>query len=394
MPQEIHLSLIGPSAEKIQPFLEQFEREESIHVDLTILSWDNAWSHLVKASIYSHDLDVSEIGSTWVGDLVKMDTLRPFGEREIAMVGGASAFLPSFWEGGHLGGAERLMAMPWLTGAHLLYYRRSLFEKAGLDPAVAFSSVESFADAMRRLQASGVSAPWLETNVAYDTMLNIASWIWGKSGEFMAPDGKSTRFAQPEALAGIIAYFELSRFLPTKYHNIPAIEANYEFIADRDCATFISGAWLYQWAKERLSPEDFADIGIAHPPSASFIGGSYLAVWKHSPYVDAVMKLINFLTQTHTAVNYGNQLGLLPARIESLSHPAFSEPMWQASIDGLKTGRTFPTVELWGLVQDRLTQEFGSIWKEILARPDVEVSEIVTPRIKALARRLDMTLSS
>ena len=395
MPQEIHLSLIGPNAEKVRPFLEEFERQEGIHVDLTILGWENAWNHLVKASIYAHDLDVSEIGSTWVGDMVRMDILRPFEEREIAFVGGQSAFISAFWDGGHVDGNNRLMAMPWLTGSRLLYYRRSLFAKAGVDPEVAFSSVDAFSESLRKLQEAGISAPWLVTTVSHDdTMLNIGSWIWGKGGELMAADGKSTMFARPEALSGIISYFELSRFLPSRHYNIPAIDINYHFLDDPDCATFVSGVWLYQWAKDRLSPEEFEDIGIAHPPSASFVGGSYLAIWKHSMQVSAGIKLINFLTQTHTAVNFGNQAGLLPARVASLTHPAFAGPMWQASIAGLQTGRTFPSVELWGLVQNRLIQEFGEIWKEVLSHPEKEVSEIVTPRIQALARRLDITLMS
>lgn len=393
MPQEVRLSLIPPRAHVIEPLLEQFEQQESIRVKLTVFTWAEAWNKLVKASLYEHDLDVSEIGSTWVGDLAKMNALRSLAPYEITALGGATAFLPSFWDAGRLGASEHQIATPWLTGARLLYYRRSLLEKAGVDHESAFSSVEAFTQTLHKLRDAGVAVPWLVTTQSnHDTLLNIASWIWAKGGEFLAPNGKKTLFAEPSALAGMTAYFELGRLMPLEFVNLEAIEPNYRFLDDPNIATFISGAWLHEWAKERLTPEQVNDIGVALPPGAPFIGGSYLALWKNAQRNDAVIKLINFLTQTETTVKYGSRVGLLPARIEALAHPTFNDPFWQTSIAGLRAGRTLPTSELWGLVEGRLTQEFGTIWKEIIDQPTTNINDIIVPRIKALARRLDITL--
>lgn len=394
MTQEIRLSLISPRAETLQPYIDRFEQEESIRVNLTVLTWGEAWNKLVKASLYQHDLDVSEIGSTWVGDLAKMGSLRPFAPYEITTLGGASAFLPSFWNSGRTPGSDQQIAIPWLTGVRLLYYRRSLLQKAGLDPATAFANIETFTETLYKLREAGV--PWLvTTQTNHDTLLNIATWIWARGGEFLAPNGKKTLFAEPEALAGMTAYFELGRLLPPAFVNLDPTEANYHFLDNPNIATFISGGWLNQWARERLTPEQASDIGIALPPGASFTGGSYLVLWKNAQRNDAVIKLVNYLTQAYTSVNYGAlTLGLIPARLETLDDPAFADPFWQTSIAGMRSGRAFPSSELWGLIQDRLTQEFGNIWKEILADPSANVSEVVAECIKALARRLDITLGN
>lgn len=393
MPPEIQLSLIGPRAEKIRPFLEQFERENYIRVNLKVLEWETAWSSLVRTALYNENQDVSEIGSSWVSGLIKMDALRPFDERDWSNLGGPSAFLPDAWANGGSMGPGLQGAIPWLTGARLLYYRQSLLEKAGIDPATAFLTMESFHETLSKLQQNGVSSPWLVTTEAtHDILLNIGSWIWGKGGDFLTPDGKKTRFASPESLAGITSYFELGRFLSPEYKNLPPAGPDDRFIQDFNTATVVSGAWLYEAAERMLPPEQFQDIKVTLPPGTPYVGGSYLVVWKHSRNVGAAIKLINFLTRSPAASQYGHHLGLLPTRMSELSDPVFAEPFWQTSIAGIKAGRTFPALNLWGVVQDRLKQEFALIWKEVMDQPDADIGKIVAAHLIPLARRLNITL--
>src|SRR3972149_4357733 len=103
MPQELEFSVMADSPSGIQPLLDQFETERQVHVRLRRLTWDTAWSDLVKVGLYGDGPDVSEIGSTWLGDLVAMNALRPFEEQELAALGGPGDFLPSTWNGGGVG---------------------------------------------------------------------------------------------------------------------------------------------------------------------------------------------------------------------------------------------------------------------------------------------------
>ena len=102
MPQELEFSIMAESPANIQPLLDQFEAEHRIRVRLRLLTWDIAWSDLVKVALYRDGPDVSEIGSTWLGDLVAMNALRPFAEQELAALGKPSDFLPSAWNGGRV----------------------------------------------------------------------------------------------------------------------------------------------------------------------------------------------------------------------------------------------------------------------------------------------------
>ncbi len=389
MAQEIELSMMAPTAQGIQPFLEQFEAEHNIRVHLRLLSWDEAWNTLVKSSIYQEGPDVSEIGSTWVGDLVGMNALRAFSAKEVESLGGSSAYLPMTWQAG------REWAVPWVVGVRLLYYRRDLLKKGGIDEQSAFQSIEQLDRTLERLQSSGVAYPWvIPTDPTHTTLLNIASWVWGSGGDFLSPDGKRTLFCEVEALSGIRAYFNLGRFLAPDVRHLAGLEPDDWFIEHPDTAMTMSGAWLYNTAKESLSDKEIRNIGVTLPPGAPFLGGSYLVGWRYSRQVEASMKLIRFLSQPEVLVTCSRNAGLLPARLDALSaYPFASDPFWKVSVDGLKIGRPFPFVRLWGLVEDRLKTSLGGVWADYLAEGTPNLDAVLNQHLVMLSRRLDMMLS-
>jgi multiple sugar transport system substrate-binding protein len=94
---DLEFSIQAPNAAGIQPLMDEFRAETGIRVRLRLLSWDTAWSDLIKVALYGDGPDVSEIGSTWIGDLVAMTALRAFDAQNISALGGASYFLPTSW---------------------------------------------------------------------------------------------------------------------------------------------------------------------------------------------------------------------------------------------------------------------------------------------------------
>jgi multiple sugar transport system substrate-binding protein len=60
MPQELEFSIMAESPANIQPLLDQFEADYRIRVRLRLLTWDIAWSDLVKVALYGDGPDVSD----------------------------------------------------------------------------------------------------------------------------------------------------------------------------------------------------------------------------------------------------------------------------------------------------------------------------------------------
>jgi multiple sugar transport system substrate-binding protein len=393
MAQELELSIMADSPAAIQPLLNQFEAEHGVRVRLRLLAWDTAWSDLVKVALYGDGPDVSEIGSTWLGDLVAMNALRPFDEAEIAGLGRPGAFLPSAWQGGRLAGQTQTWAIPWLAGARLVFWRRPLFAAAGLEPRTSFQSAAELQSALARLAASGTPVPWtVPTGLTHTTLLNAASWVWAAGGDFVTPDGKRTLFSQPAAQAGLRDYFALGRYLAPSVRRLTGLQPDDQFMTQAGTAVTISGPWLFSILREHgLAGE----IGLALPPGASFVGGSHLVIWKHSQQEEAVLALVRFLTEGATQIAYGQRVGLLPTRLDALTGEPFAgDDWWQLAIRGLKTGRSFPVTRSWGLMEDRLTRELKALWDEVLLDPGLDLEAAIARHLEPLAMRLDLVLGT
>jgi len=388
--QELELSIMAPSAENVQSLLVEFEARYHIHVRLRLWSWDTGWSDLIKVALYSDGPDVSEIGTTWLGDLVAMNALHSFTPYEIAALGKSSAFLPSAWQASHLVGQPEVWAIPWFVGARLIFYRRNLLQQAGIDEHTAFQTAEQLDHTLSRLQESGVPVPWtVPTGLTRSTLLNIASWVWGAGGDFVTPDGKRTLFSQPQARAGLRAYFALGRFLAPTVRLLNGLQPDNQFTGDEGTAMTMSGSWLFAGAGPKLMTQ----LGVALPPGASFVGGSHLVMWKHMHKPEAAMKLIQFLTETQAQITHSQRVGLLPSRLDALASPPFStDPLWQLTIQGLMKGRSFPVTRSWGLMEDRLTSELHAVWTEVFSNPDLDLDAVIAKHMNPLAQRLDLVL--
>jgi multiple sugar transport system substrate-binding protein len=395
MPDELELSLMNETATPMQPLLDQFEAEHGIRVRTRLLSWDSGWNTLFQSALQGSGSDVSEIGSTWLGDLIGMNALQPFSEEAIADLGGAEAFMPSAWQGCRMAGQPQLWAIPWMVGARLLFYRRNLLAAHGIDVQRAFGTADQLDRTLGQLQAAGVSVPWtVPTGSTHTTLLNVASWVWGAGGAFVTPDGKRTLINQTAGRAGLRAYFALGRYLVPSVRRLSGTQPDTVFLQNPDAALTISGSWLFQRAPDQGSPDLAEQLGAALPPGPSFVGGSHLVIWKHSRNYDAAVQLVRFLTRTPAIVAYSREIGLLPATLDALdAEPFAGNPFWQLTREGVRTGRSFPVIRSWGMLEYRLVAALSSLWSETLASPGQNIDAVLRGHLDPLAQRLDQLLA-
>ncbi len=385
---------MAPNGEGIQPLLDQFEAETGIHVRLRLLSWDAAFSMFVRSALYNDSPDVSELGTTWVGDLIGMNALRPFHTAEIAALGKRETFLPQAWRSVafHTAGRpnERVWSIPWLAGARLIYYRKDLLEQSGIDAREAFSSIPQLSTTIQRLSESGVRVPWtVPTGYTHTTLHNISSWIWGAGGDFLSADNKRMKLIEPSALNGMREYFALSRYLAPEVRGLNGLEPDDYMLKQAGTAATISGPWLFS----KIQSSQNENIGIALPPGPSFVGGSNLIVWKTARHPEAAFKLVHFLTQKQAQIQYAQTIGLLPARQAAIeAEPFASDPNWQTVVRGIDSGRSYPAIRLWGLIEDRLTTAFNAVWLDLLANPQANVREVLLKHLEPLIERLNELL--
>jgi len=100
---EIDLTVMECSpgdANKLLPLLDAFEKQYRIHVNLTGINWVKGWTEIAKFGIFGHGPDISTIGTTWIGSLAAMHSLRAFTPQQVRALGGADAFFESNWKTG------------------------------------------------------------------------------------------------------------------------------------------------------------------------------------------------------------------------------------------------------------------------------------------------------
>jgi multiple sugar transport system substrate-binding protein len=394
---ELELSLLthGPDAAAVlRPYLDRFGTENRVHVEANVLEWEAAWPELVKAALYGHGPDVSEMGSTWVGSLIAMNVLMPFSAHELSTYGSASVFLPTVWHPELEAGSGSIWALPWLAYTRLIYYRRDLLDKAGIDENTAFQNYEQLEQTLKHLGESGVAIPWcVPTRHSRDTLHNIASWIWNAGGEFTSADGKHVLFNEPEARAGMRAYFDLHRHLAP-----PARNMNQDSLFKQgQAAVVMSGPWLWPLGPNRpdVLPEVASNIGVAVPLEIAFIGFSYMVVWKYCRKERLAMELVRELSSQNILAAFSSHTGPLSVRLDTLDHsPLIDEPNYQTMVRALKTGRTFPQISLWGLIEEKLALALDKIWEEVLAESQPDIDAIMSKHLNSLVQRLQMTLST
>ena len=393
MPREIEITLISilSSTGVAERMLKEFETQYGVHVQLQKQAWSSAWGELVHYSIYRNAPDISEVGSTWIGDLIGMNILRPFTQGEINALGGAQAFVPSAWNSG-VSADGQVWAIPWLIDSRLLYYRRDILEKAGVDPATAFQTHEALVASLQRLKQAGVEIPWATpTHKTRMNLHNAASWVWGAGGQFVSADGKRTLFTTPEALTGFRQYFELGRFLSARARELDDVESD-RLYWNGQVAVTLSGPWLL--SEPSADPQVIANTGVTFSPGVPFIGGSSLVVWQSSKSSRDALALVRFLTSQHVQSTYLSTVGLLPARQEAFTTlSSTSNPVASFIRQGLQVGRSFPLFPLWGLVEERLSSALGIIWQKFLSNPEIDLAEQLELDLGLLAHRLDLALN-
>jgi multiple sugar transport system substrate-binding protein len=382
--------------EKLQVLLKQFEIEKQVHVNLETVPWRGGWSRIISIVLYGDGIDMTEVGSTWVGDFYRMDALRSFTTQEIYRLGGKDKFLPACWGSGvkreTSSSPEEVLSIPWSADTRVIFYRKDLLREAGVIEEHAFDTIDAFENTLAQLKAYGIEVPLvLPTVRSRLTIHNLASWIWGAGGDFVNPSFNQVAFTDPEALQSIIRYFQLGQYLPKNRSVIEENDVN-DIFAAGEAAVTIGGHWL-MW-DQRFSPAMWANIGLALVPGQSFVGGEHLVIWKHSRRQDAAVQLIQKLVNSEAALDLYPLIGL-PATLAGLERPPFStDPHYRIIAESLRKGRSLPTGSLWGMVETRLTEAFPLIWKAVLAEENPDIEAIVRSYLESVAKRLNITLQS
>jgi multiple sugar transport system substrate-binding protein len=282
-----------------------------------------------------------------------------------------------------------IWAIPWQGDVRVIYYWKDLLEAAGINNIdQAFQTDAALVETLKKLQQNGFAAPLaINTQATSQVLHEAAHWLWAAGGDFVSPDGKRVVFNDPQALEGFKNYFSLSPYVPEQ----SLVKTPLDFFRERTSPIHLSGLWV----PSAIADADLqAQLGVAKLPGVAYTGGTSLVVWQYTTKAQPAFELIRFLS-SQPMISNGPHYNQLPTRREALDAPMTQKDAFnQTYLQAFQAGRTFPTLRLWGSIEDRLIPVLANLWQEILSDQPQDLEVCLHKHLDPLATRLNLILGN
>ena len=361
--------------QEARDWLKETFEEEHPGSTLTIeqQEWDGLVEKLTTAlSSESETPDVVEIGNTQAPTFTAAGAFTDLtGSLEDL---GGDDLLPGFVDGATVDG--KTYAVPYYAGSKYIFYRKDLFEKAGLEVP---TTLDEFVDAAVTLKQdnpkpANFSGFWFPGQ----DWRNGATFVWSAGGDLATEDGGewSGSLSSPESVAGM----EMAQELFTEASGAPK-DGNEADPWTPFCAGEVGMMSTPGWVKGLLEdPETgcpdghakqvgvFALPGTDGEPAPVLLGGSDIAVAAKSAHQDlaqdAVALMLSEDYQTLLA-----EAGLTPART-SLAGLLGDDEYAQATVAAASNAKLTPAAPGWATVEGSRVLE--DLFSAIAQGGDVE----------------------
>ena len=372
---------MGREGEVVGELLAEFERE---HPRLTVrveqLPWTAAHEKLLTAFAGDATPDVAQLGNTWIAELAALGALEPL-ERwlnaEPSIV--ASDYFDGIWRTNQIDGAlesmkgrsavdstpsgsstrsdragSTLYGLPWYVDTRLLFYRRDLFERAGVHEMP--DTWDGFTRALAALQRSGTPHPLLLPVNEFEPLLAFALQ---QDEPLLREGGRFGNFRSAGFRRALGFYME--RFASGQAPSITGgdIANLWQEFGRGTFAAFISGPWNIGELDRRLPAalrDTWATAALPGPsgPGASTAGGSSLVMFRRSPRRPDAMRLLSYLSRPEVQLRFYALTGDMPPRRSAWSRPPLvDDKRARAFAAQLERAKPSPAVPEW----ERIAQE-------------------------------------
>ncbi|MEV0776224.1 sugar ABC transporter substrate-binding protein [Streptomyces sp. NPDC050433] len=354
--QTLTVWAMGAEGEKLAEVAKVYkDANPNVTVKVTPIGWDVAHQKLVSAAAAGTLPDVTQMGSSYMGEFAELGVLEPVDTKTFKK----DTFFPAAWEQGVADG--EVYGLPWYVETRVLYYRTDLAKKAGITkPPATWPELKQAATDFQdkagtqwglHLQPSGLDA--------------VQSWspfLYSAGGSIVA-DGKATMDspATIKALKEYGTYFE-------KGLSKKSFQPGYEVLTDfnsGDVPMFYSGPWTMAGINDNY-PDLKGKWAIAPVPadqvSASMAGGSSLVISKDSKHKEAAKKFLSYLTDTEGQKDWFKRTGDLPANTSAWdSGDLADDANFKIFRQQMETAQSWPVLPQWTEISSKADEAISQV---------------------------------
>ncbi len=362
-----------------------------LRLEVRPMYWGSYKPEITNMALYGRGVDISQVGFPLTPDLVGMNVLRVISPQMLAHLGREALFHPNIWKIAKRHKDGILWSLPWMVDPRAIFYWKDLLEDADVTAETAFQSAESMEAACQQIKAHGIEAPWVwGLDDGFAIVHSAASWVWGKGGDFISPEGTRAAFFEKNALDGLEAYFRLRQYMPQAGRPLSVAEANRLFVERKSAMTCGPYGFLREF--RAAVPAEFRDLlGVAMPPGPPLIAGSDLVVWAHSWKTEEMFRALDALFNVDVQLGYAEHIGNLPvtrAALDRLSTSADANVV--AFVTAIETGRIFAVTQFAGILEVQLAGALAALWAELSEQPTDDIRSTLQKALDPVRRRFDM----
>ncbi|MEU4495904.1 ABC transporter substrate-binding protein [Streptomyces sp. NPDC023998] len=263
--------------------------------------------------------DVLNIDVTWTSEFAAAGWITPLDAERFPL----DDFLPPVVDTATFQG--ELYAVPYVTNAGLLYYRKDLLQREGRQPPRTWRELESQAKSIApKYGLDGYAGQYLP----YEGLtVNIAEVIQSAGGQILSDEGTRVTVDSPAAREGLdfLARGVRDGWIPRDALTFKEEESRRAF-QNGDLLFLRNWPYVYDLANEKGS-EIAGKVGAVPLPGpngqgSSILGGSNLAINADSPHRKSATELIAYLTSERVQRQVLTQGSLPPVRAALYSDPA------------------------------------------------------------------------
>jgi ABC-type glycerol-3-phosphate transport system substrate-binding protein len=236
---------------------------------------------------------------------------------------------PYKWQAAELDG--RTYAMPWDSGPVAVYYRRDVFEKAGVDPAT-IETWEDFYEAAKTIRTEA-GVPMWQNSKARNSGRLFEKLIWQRGLGYVDEAGAVILDKDPRILE-VLEYMGRMWEEDLALDNEEWTDPWYTAFADGSVATQVEAVWMGAFFKSFVAPEADGKWGVFKLPvwesgdaQASNDGGSQLAIFEESDQKEAAWAYVQFhLGRYESQLLMYQKQDFFPSLVATYEDPFFEEP--------------------------------------------------------------------
>lgn len=389
-PVTLRFWAMGREGEVVAELAREFEAEHpGVRVQVEQIPWSAAHEKLLTAHVGRSSPDVAQLGNSWMAEFHALRALAPVPPSLAAAGVSRDSSFAGIWDTNVFDGTA--YGVPWYVDTRVLFYRRDLFERAGVRAMPG--DWEGFRRALHAVKANG---PTGGTAIFLPVNEWVPPYVLGLSAgaTLLSEDGTRGAFSSPEFRRGFAYFDRLYRegLAPAVANS--EVANMYQEFERGTFAALITGPWNLGEFARRLPAsmqDDWATAPLPGPDGpesgASTAGGSSLVVFARSPHAEAAWRWVAFLSRPDIQARFFHLTGDLPAMRAAWADSALAnDPRIDAFRVQLQRVRPAPLVPEWELIATLLQTQGEAVARgarspdSALAQLDREVDRVLEKR--------------